>query len=141
MKLKITICIGYRVIVHLRVHMVILFYELSFLYSITSFTLQSSISQNIFMVLVLTLSFLFSLVNCPGLTWYFLISAYLVMPFSFIVIQRLSYVIISTLQLLCLACIGSMSFVLHINRFWYIIILTNIGYVLGRKGFRMNSFR
>ena len=47
------------------------------------------------MVWVLTLSFRFIRVICPGLTPYFLISAYCDTPFSFMVAQSFSYEIIT----------------------------------------------
>ena len=55
-----------------------------------SSTLQSRILQNISIVCVLTLSFLFNRVICPGLTLYRFISVYWEMPFTFIISQRFS---------------------------------------------------
>ena len=72
-----------------------LVYLSSAMYSMMSPTSQSSILQNTSMVWVLTLSFRFIRVICPGLTPYFLISAYCDTPFSFMVAQSFSYEIIT----------------------------------------------
>ena len=57
-------------------------------------TSQSNIRQNISIVWVLTLSFRFIRVICPGLTPYFFISAYCDTPLLFIVSHSFSYEII-----------------------------------------------
>ena len=70
-------------------------FSLSLIYSFTSSTRQSNISQNISMVCVLTLSFRLSRVICAGLILYFFMRAYWVISFSRIVSHSLAYEIIT----------------------------------------------
>ncbi len=85
-----------------------------FLYSIISDMSQSSIWQNLSIVFVLTLSFLFSLVSCDGLTLYSLISLYCDIFRCFITFHKLSNVIIKALLY---------KFSLHDNWYWSIFEL------------------
>ena len=64
---------------------------MSGIYCMISSTRHSSILHNISIVWVLTFSFRFNLVICPGLTPYLFIKAYCETPFSFIVLHKLSY--------------------------------------------------
>ena len=92
--------------------------EESSIYSMISPTLQCRILQKTSMVWVLTLSFRLSRVICAGLTWYFLISAYCVIPRCCMVFHRPSKEIKTSKPHFCL----------NVNRKGSILLLPDIGY-------------